>query len=69
MKISKIYLKQIILEELTSIKGGGQGSGLAIGKLSSIDNESHQDLEIDKNVIKDLQFHFDVFKTKVKRKT
>lgn len=41
MKITKNFLKQIILEELTAIKGGGEGTGepAAAGKLSSIAGE------------------------------
>ena len=43
MKITKQYLKQIILEELTAIKGGGEGSGKATGNLKSI-NTSGPDI-------------------------
>lgn len=39
MKITKQYLKQIILEELTAIKGGGEGTGKATGKLKSINTD------------------------------
>jgi len=61
-KINKSFLKQIILEELTSIKGGGQGSGLAIGKLSSVGSSS-DDAKNDINIIKDLENYHSKFKS------